>query len=56
MSAPPLDQIVRKLADCRRLAITSHLRPDGDSLSTSLAIAFTLEELGKVQDAIEAVT
>ena len=47
MSAPPLDQIVRKLADCRRLAITSHLRPDGDSLSTSLAIAFALEAMGK---------
>jgi phosphoesterase RecJ-like protein len=47
MSVPPLDPIVRKIAECRRLAITSHLRPDGDSLSTALALAFALEEMGK---------
>jgi phosphoesterase RecJ-like protein len=47
MSVPPLDQIVRKIVECRRLVLTSHLRPDGDSLSTSLAIAFALEEMGK---------
>lgn len=47
MTVPPIDLIVRKLADCRRLAITSHLRPDGDSLSTSLALALALDALGK---------
>jgi len=47
MNVPPIDLIVRKLADCRRLAITAHLRPDGDSLSTALALAFALEAAGK---------
>jgi len=43
----PLDRIVRKIRTSRRIAITSHLRPDGDSLCTSLALAFTAELQGK---------
>jgi len=46
----PVDEIVRKIRDCRRLAITSHLRPDGDSLCSGLALAEAFESLGKTAD------
>jgi phosphoesterase RecJ-like protein len=45
-AAPP-DRIVQKIRESRRIAITSHLRPDGDSLCTSLALASATELLGK---------
>ena len=38
MTIKPVDEIVRKIRDCRRLAVTSHLRPDGDSLCSGLAL------------------
>jgi len=50
MNTTPLDQIVQKLVDCRHLAITSHLRPDGDSLCTSLSLAYALEQMGRRVD------
>lgn len=50
MSTTPIDLIVEKLAAVRRLAITSHLRPDGDSLCTSLALALAVEAMGKEAD------
>ena len=43
----PLERIAQKIRDSRRIAITSHLRPDGDSICTSLALALTAELLGK---------
>lgn len=48
MKSDPVDAIRRKLLACRRVAITSHLRPDGDSICTSLALALLLKRLGKV--------
>ncbi len=45
--AEPLDRIAQKILGCHRIAITSHLRPDGDSLCTSLALALAGERLGK---------
>lgn len=50
MNTTPLDLIVAKMAASRRLAITSHLRPDGDSLCTSLALGFAAEDMGKGAD------
>ena len=50
MDTTPLDLIVKKISASRRLAITSHLRPDGDSLCTSLALAFAVEAMGKEAD------
>ncbi|MDP2916160.1 MAG: DHH family phosphoesterase [Candidatus Aminicenantes bacterium] len=50
MDTTPLDLIVKKISASRRLAITSHLRPDGDSLCTSLALAFAAEDMGKEAD------
>lgn len=44
MTATPIETIAAKLRGCRRVAITSHLRPDGDSLCTSLALALALEQ------------
>jgi bifunctional oligoribonuclease and PAP phosphatase NrnA len=47
MEPTPIERIVDKIRASRRLAITSHLRPDGDSLCTSLALALALEQMGK---------
>jgi bifunctional oligoribonuclease and PAP phosphatase NrnA len=48
MTTPdPIDLICRKIRGCRRIAITSHLRPDGDSICTGLALAMIGETLGK---------
>ena len=50
MTTKPVELIARKILECRRLAITSHLRPDGDSLCTGLALVEALESLGKTAD------
>jgi phosphoesterase RecJ-like protein len=43
----PVSLIREKILTSRRIAITSHLRPDGDSICTSLALAGMIERLGK---------
>jgi len=50
MTTRPVDDIARKILSSRRLAVTSHLRPDGDSLCTGLALTEALESLGKTAD------
>lgn len=40
-------EIARKISSSSHIAITSHLRPDGDSIYTSLALAEMIELLGK---------
>lgn len=40
-------EIAQKIFSSQNIAITSHLRPDGDSIFTSLALAEMLEILGK---------
>jgi bifunctional oligoribonuclease and PAP phosphatase NrnA len=47
MRTDPVADIARRIRECRRIAITSHLRPDGDSVCTSLALAMIGESLGK---------
>jgi phosphoesterase RecJ-like protein len=47
MKNDPVDSIAKKILESQRIAITSHLRPDGDSICTSLALAFAAELLGK---------
>lgn len=47
MTNDRIGQIAEALLARRRFAITSHLRPDGDSICTSLALALMLESLGK---------
>ena len=52
MTAPPSDPAgVRAIADAirarHRFVITSHARPDGDSIGSSLAMAYALRAIGK---------
>lgn len=47
MNNDPIALIKDKISACERIAITSHLRPDGDSLCTSLALYFMGKLLGK---------
>jgi phosphoesterase RecJ-like protein len=47
MTNDSIRRIADKLLASRRIAVTSHLRPDGDSICTSLALARMLESLGK---------
>jgi bifunctional oligoribonuclease and PAP phosphatase NrnA len=43
----PLEQIRDAILSRRRFLITSHARPDGDSIGSQLAMAFALQALGK---------
>jgi phosphoesterase RecJ-like protein len=47
MGADPRELIAARIKASRTIAVTSHLRPDGDSLCTSLAIASMGGLLGK---------
>jgi len=47
MKNDPSSLISHKIRESKRIAITSHLRPDGDSICTSLALAFMGDILGK---------
>jgi phosphoesterase RecJ-like protein len=46
MSKGPIRAICQVLRRCRRIVITSHLRPDGDSVCTSLALKMMCRKLG----------
>ena len=43
----PFEQIRDAILEKRRFLITSHARPDGDSIGSQLAMAFALDALGK---------
>ncbi len=47
MTADPRELIADRIKASRRIALTSHLRPDGDSLCTALALAEMGRLLGK---------
>ena len=42
-----LDEIGRVLREHERFAVLSHVRPDGDALGSQLALALSLQQLGK---------
>lgn len=46
-SADIVARIARALRQRERFLITSHVRPDGDSIGSQLALAYALERLGK---------
>ena len=46
-SNPALEQICEAIHARHRFLITSHARPDGDSIGSQLAMAYALEALGK---------
>jgi phosphoesterase RecJ-like protein len=59
MTAPnrtsdPLQQIRDLILERRRFLITSHARPDGDSIGSQLAMAFALDALGKAVRVVNA--
>jgi len=47
MRNDPVSLISKKIIESERIVITSHLRPDGDSICTALALSFMGELLGK---------
>jgi len=47
MEHDPVSQTIARIRESRRFAVTSHLRPDGDSICTGLALALMGELLGK---------
>jgi len=48
----PRQHLQPAIAVRRRFVITSHSRPDGDAIGSSLAMAFALRALGKDGEAI----
>lgn len=44
---PLVDRICEELRNRRRFLITSHLKPDGDSIGSQMALAYALRALGK---------
>lgn len=55
MTRPPeAVQIAEAIAARQRFVISSHSRPDGDSIGSSLAMAFALRAMGKHADVVHA--
>ncbi|MFQ6069491.1 MAG: bifunctional oligoribonuclease/PAP phosphatase NrnA [Candidatus Aminicenantales bacterium] len=52
MENETISRIANKIYESERIVITSHLRPDGDSICTSLALSFMGQQLGKVAEII----
>src|SRR5262245_34321572 len=46
-NAPELTRIVDAIRTRQRFVISSHARPDGDSIGSQLAMAYALEAMGK---------
>src|SRR5215831_9226957 len=46
-SAPELTRIVEAIRTRHRFVISSHARPDGDSIGSQLAMAYALQAMGK---------
>jgi phosphoesterase RecJ-like protein len=46
-SRPEIDEIVTAISARQRFVLSSHARPDGDSIGSQLAMAFALRALGK---------
>jgi bifunctional oligoribonuclease and PAP phosphatase NrnA len=47
MKKRQVEQVAKKIIESQRIAITSHLRPDGDSICTGLALYLMGKNLGK---------
>jgi phosphoesterase RecJ-like protein len=52
--APALQHIVDAIGSRRRFVLSSHSRPDGDSIGSQLAMAYALRALGKEATVINA--
>jgi bifunctional oligoribonuclease and PAP phosphatase NrnA len=51
---PEIQKIVDAIRSRRRFVISSHARPDGDSIGSQLAMAYALEALGKEVTVVNA--
>ena len=50
----PMQAVLERLLDARRIVVTAHVRPDGDALGSALALAGCLRHAGKrVQVALD---
>ncbi|MCD6454701.1 MAG: bifunctional oligoribonuclease/PAP phosphatase NrnA [Candidatus Aminicenantes bacterium] len=49
-------KIAEKLKKSKSVAITCHLRPDGDCIGTALALMLSLREMGKIADVFNVDT
>jgi phosphoesterase RecJ-like protein len=47
MTPDPVELIAARIRESQRFAITSHLRPDGDSICTAMALSLMGEKMGK---------
>lgn len=46
------EQIINEINKCSKIAVTSHVTPDGDNVGSSLALCLALQKLGKQADFI----
>jgi bifunctional oligoribonuclease and PAP phosphatase NrnA len=53
-TSPDARQIAAAIQERQRFIISSHSRPDGDSIGSSLAMAFALRAIGKHADVVHA--
>ena len=53
-TSPELPQIVDAIRARQRFVLSSHARPDGDSIGSQLAMAYALRALGKEVVAVNA--
>ena len=53
-TSPELQQIVESIRARQRFVLSSHSRPDGDSIGSQLATAYALQALGKQVAVINA--
>src|SRR5258706_2427054 len=51
---PEIQQIADAIRTRRRLVLSSHSRPDGDSIGSQLAMAYALRAMGKEATAVNA--
>ena len=49
-----LAQVLQEIQQRRRFLVTSHARPDGDAIGSTLALAQILRKMGKSADAVLA--
>ena len=54
MTSPEVQQIVDALRARRRFVLSSHSRPDGDSIGSQLAMAYALQAMGKEVTVVNA--
>ena len=47
-----LEQVLQEIQQRRRFLVTSHARPDGDAIGSTLALAQVLRKMGKSAEII----